>query len=76
MQARCREEVSYSSIVDGDGATGGLACCRYYFNVGRGDGGHSERREVVSEASTRRGCPPFSSQPRDLFVESFVPRLV
>ena len=23
MQARCREEVSYSSIVDGDGATTG-----------------------------------------------------
>jgi hypothetical protein len=40
------------------------------------DGGHSERWEVVSEASSRRGCPSFSSQPRYLFVESFVPRLV
>ena len=36
----------------------------------------SERREVVSEASRRRGCPSFSCQPRDFFVESFVPRLV
>jgi hypothetical protein len=35
-----------------------------------------ERWEVVSEASSRRGCPSFSSQPRYLFVESFVPRLV
>lgn len=69
-----------ASIVDGGDATGEVACCRYCFKFWRGmvsrESDLSERREVVSEASRRRGCLSFSCQPRDFFVASFVPRLV